>query len=132
MIALPQVGVETLRKMRRLRVTYPHGFHRGSYGLGMIARLSSRLDGKPRSGVAVGYFRSPFELAVCADGAHDRDARWFEPVWVFAVEGGPVIGVLVARAAAFVAYQEHVSRHPRADLRWFVRPPQEAETDVAV
>jgi hypothetical protein len=31
---LPQVGVETLRKVRRLPVTFPHGPHRGSYGWG--------------------------------------------------------------------------------------------------
>ena len=95
--------------------------------LSAVACLSSRLDGKPSSGVAVCCFGSPLELPRCADRAHDHNAGCFEPVGVFARERGPATSVLIARAAALPADQQHVPRHLGADLRGFADSAQGAE-----
>ncbi len=92
-----------------------------------VASLSSRLDGKPRSGVALRSFRSPLELAGSADGAHDRKAGWFEPVGVLTRERGPASRMPVARAAALAADQQHIPRHPGANLRGFAASAQGAK-----
>ena len=76
------------------------------------------LGRQPRSEVAVRGFGSPLELTCGADGAHDHDAGRLEPVGIFTGERGPASGVLIARAVALVADQQHVPRHSRADLRW--------------
>ena len=96
-----------------------------------VTSLSSRLDGKPRSGIALRCLGSPLELAGRANGAHDHNAGWLEPVGVLARERGPASGVLVARAVAFGADQQHVPRHLGADLRGFAGSAQVAGRAVS-
>ena len=65
-----------------------------------------------------------------ADRAHDHNTGRFEPVGVFACEGGPASGVLVARAAALRADLQHVARHRDAEFRGFPASAQVAERTV--
>ena len=71
-------------------------------------------------------FGSPLELAGRANRTDDHDAGGLDPVAVFARERRPAPRVLVARAVAFAADQQHVPRHPGADLQGCAASAQEA------
>jgi hypothetical protein len=92
--------------------------------------LSSRLGGKPRSGIPVGLLGLPLELAGRADRTHHHDAGRLDPIGVLARERCPTMGVPIARAATLPAGQEHVPRH-RCNLRRITVSSQEAGRDMA-